>query len=423
MTGTTTTKPDHMERTAAEPRDESLHAVILKKVDQINDQVRLFRLEIPTENSPPVRFQPGQWVDLFVPGIPDAGGFTITSTPAEALPSSSNDEGKNQTKPGHIELAVQKSPDNPAAAWLWQPIPSIVGTGLTLRIGGSFVWPPPPSSSPLPSPSADEKDVKGRKVDLLHGLTRLVFVAGGLGINPLISMLSTLAAAAAAAADDDDDYSPQSPSSPPPFEVRFLYSLRDDEIITTTTNTSDEKNDDDDYTTEKSSSRKKRRDASRILFLDRLVSIFASGRVKGRLQLFLTPPPQPPSSTTRPSGNGSDAERTTTPAEEEEGVIHIIPHPHPHPHPEAEEQEVVKQETEVPFLRRRLTLRDVDDAIGGAQNRGSAAVYVCGVPTMTDDLVARLVAKEEEEDLGEGEGEGKGGLGMEPCRVLCEKWW
>jgi len=84
------------------------------------------------------------------------GGFTITSRPSEARSS----------YPGakcYIDLAVQESPQNPAAAWLFQPKPKILGSLLKVRVGGSFVWPPP---GILPS------QVK-----------RLVFVAGGVGIK------------------------------------------------------------------------------------------------------------------------------------------------------------------------------------------------------------------------------------------------
>ncbi|OAX77813.1 hypothetical protein ACJ72_07885 [Emergomyces africanus] len=70
----------------------------------------------------------------------------------------------------YIELAVQESPSNPPAAWLWRPQGEILGQELVVRVGGSFVWPPPDI------PLAD--------------IGRAVFVAGGVGINPLISMLS-----------------------------------------------------------------------------------------------------------------------------------------------------------------------------------------------------------------------------------------
>lgn len=76
----------------------------------------------------------------------------MTSTP--------NDEKGAE---GYIELAIQKSPRNPPAAWLWQNEVDIVNQNLLIRVGGSFVWPPPHTD--LPS------------------LKRVVFVAGGVGIK------------------------------------------------------------------------------------------------------------------------------------------------------------------------------------------------------------------------------------------------
>lgn len=89
---------------------------------------------------------------MHIPALTKAGGFTITSTPREA-------EG-NQ---GFVELAIQLSHKNPAAAWLWQRREKIEGQQLLVRVGGSFVWPPP-----------------GIEVATVR---RIVFVAGGVGIK------------------------------------------------------------------------------------------------------------------------------------------------------------------------------------------------------------------------------------------------
>ena len=99
---------------------------------------------------------PGQWLDVHVPGLPKAGGFTITSTPQDANPI---DNHLNR----YIELAIQKSPRNPPAAWLWQAEEAILGSRLLVRVGGGFVWPPP---------KVDQATIK-----------KVVFVAGGVGIK------------------------------------------------------------------------------------------------------------------------------------------------------------------------------------------------------------------------------------------------
>ncbi|KAI0095695.1 hypothetical protein F4776DRAFT_581753 [Hypoxylon sp. NC0597] len=135
-----------------------------------------------------------------------------------------------------------------------------------------------------------------------------------------------------------------------PFEVHFLYSLKDD-----------------------FSSQGPRR-ASHLQFVERLASIFTSGKVKGRLQLFLT-------------GRGAEGKG------EEEGVLSCG-----------------GEGGDVPFRTRRMTVDDIAAAAGDALERRFSVVYVCGVPTMTDDLVQKLTDPQQ-------------GLGMEPHRVLCEKWW
>ncbi|RSL57173.1 hypothetical protein CEP54_008457 [Fusarium duplospermum] len=150
-----TNRTTHIERTAQEPRDESLLPVKLSEIEQVNEGIRSFRLMLPQ----PVKFFAGQWLDTYVPGADKPGGFTITSRPLDA---SSADEP-------YFDLAVQASPENPPAAWLWQPPSEILGSTLQVRVGGSFIFPP--------------QDVS------MEGIRRVVFVAGGVGINPLVSMM------------------------------------------------------------------------------------------------------------------------------------------------------------------------------------------------------------------------------------------
>jgi hypothetical protein len=101
-----------------------------------------------------IQFLPGQWVDTFIPGVAQAGGFTITSSPSEARPSSHSS--------AFVELAVQAT-RNPASQWLWRPEKEILNTQLVVRVGGSFTWPPD---------GLDAGDIE-----------RLVLVAGGVGIK------------------------------------------------------------------------------------------------------------------------------------------------------------------------------------------------------------------------------------------------
>ncbi|KAL2037394.1 hypothetical protein N7G274_009879 [Stereocaulon virgatum] len=159
MDSTSKTSMNHEERTAAEPREHGMHSVILDTISQVTRNVRLLNLRRPSGGAQ-IEFLPGQWLDVHVPHIPQAGGFTITSTPQDLKRKS------------HLELAVKCSPTNPPAAWLWQEPSKILRSTLFIRVGGSFVWPPP-------------------QIDAAS-IERLVFVAGGVGINPLISILSHL---------------------------------------------------------------------------------------------------------------------------------------------------------------------------------------------------------------------------------------
>jgi len=56
---------------------------------------------------------------------------------------------------------------------------------------------------------------------------------------------------------------------------------------------------------------------------------------------------------------------------------------------------------------RRISHEDLFDAIGREDSRSNTVVYVCGLPTMTDEFVELL----------------KKAPGMDETRVLCEKWW
>jgi hypothetical protein len=88
------------------------------------------------------------------------GGFTITSTPRDAKPAP---DSKESTQAPHLELAIQKSPSSPPAAWLWRPEGEILHQKLMVRVGGSFVWPPP-----------------GLSVDQI---STVILIAGGVGIK------------------------------------------------------------------------------------------------------------------------------------------------------------------------------------------------------------------------------------------------
>ncbi|KAI9902903.1 hypothetical protein N3K66_002255 [Trichothecium roseum] len=306
-------KTSHLERTAEEPRDKDLYKVKLGSIEQVNEDIRLIRLHLPKTGA---KFLPGQWLDTYVPSTPRAGGFTITSPPSRASSNGSGSgsgssegyqEQQEQGQP-YLELAVQKSPSNPPAEFLFRPEASILGSALHVRVGGSFTYPP--------KIAEDAAQVK-----------RVVFVAGGVGINPLTSMLSHIA--------EEGEAEGGSAGLRP--EVKVLYGVRVP----------------------------KKGGAEGILFLERISRLLLRGKLNGGLELFVT-------------GAGQTVE--------------------------------VPEGSPVKVHRRRITVDDVAAAVGnGPQDRNSSIVYICGPPTMTDELVERLTSTD--------------GVGLDAARVLTEKWW
>ncbi|CAD0092801.1 unnamed protein product, partial [Aureobasidium vineae] len=206
----------HEERTAQEPRQARLEPVTVSRIDTINNTIRLIRLSA-LNSSHTLKFLPGQWLDVFIPSLQKAGGFTITSTPS--------DQGTpTPQRAAYFELAIQQS-TNPPAQWLWKPESEVLNQQIIVRTGGSFVYPPP-------------------GIDVTS-IEQVVLVAGGVGINPLISIFAHLMSL------------PQRPK-----KVRFVYGSKVEEGPIK---------------------------ASRILFLTRLMELIKKqGDSDVQLDLFLT---------------------------------------------------------------------------------------------------------------------------------------
>ncbi|KAH0493672.1 hypothetical protein TgHK011_000329 [Trichoderma gracile] len=318
----------HLERTANEPRDADLHEVQLERIEQVNERVRLFRLRLL---SGPVKFLPGQWLDTYIPGVPKAGGFTITSAPSSSsFPRPPSSSSSSLSEPPYFELAVQESPENGPAAWLWRPVGEILGERLRVRVGGRFVFPPLfPGTREKGSPAAAAAvggDDVGDDDDVGKGVKKVVFVAGGVGVNPLVSMLSYIA--------DNKQ------TTPLVDDVVFLYA----------------------------SKMPRSGKLSDILFLDRITRSFGEGKVQGRVKLFVTGGDDATSSPSSSSQQGMlGGTRTTIAA----GTRREM------------------NGTTVEVQKRRITSEDVEDAVGDGRDPGTV-VYVCGPRGMTDELVERL---------------------------------
>jgi len=157
-----------------------VHSARLPKQQPMPNQLSAARIECITTLTPTVRkldllvrddkfaFQPGQWVDFLAPGIDAFTGFSLCSSPSR-LP--------------HATLAVKRS-RHPSAAWCFEQ--ARVGDMVHLRPGGSFMHRThvDPSSGTL-------------RLAMPHA-SHLLLVAGGVGINPFVSVLDDLLCAARA---------------------------------------------------------------------------------------------------------------------------------------------------------------------------------------------------------------------------------
>ncbi|XP_078274247.1 oxidoreductase NAD-binding domain-containing protein 1 isoform X4 [Rhinoraja longicauda] len=142
-------KADHLERTFNNFRQEMIAQAKVCGIVHESETVKRLRLVVMNKN---FTFKAGQWVDFFIPGISKVGGFSICSSPGQL------------ERESVVELAVKYS-KYPPAHWIHKQCE--IGSEVTLRVGGDFFFDPRPSDSP---------------VDLL-------LVAGGVGINPLYSIL------------------------------------------------------------------------------------------------------------------------------------------------------------------------------------------------------------------------------------------
>lgn len=139
---------DHLERTASNYRQNDLYPAQVCGIIQESDTVKRLRVAV----HPNFTFKAGQWVDFFIPGVEKVGGFSMCSSP-----------GLLQRE-GVIELAVKYTKHPPAH---WVHTMCTVGSRVAMRVGGDFFFDPSPSD-----PAVD-----------------LLLVAGGVGINPLYSIL------------------------------------------------------------------------------------------------------------------------------------------------------------------------------------------------------------------------------------------
>lgn len=148
------TRPDHLTRTAAEPRQELIADAVIVAVHEQTPTVRELEMQVADAE---FTFRPGNWVDLFIEDVTKVGGYSICSIPAQ-LP--------------RLRLAVKQS-DHPPAAWCHSEA-AVPGASVRIKAGGRFSW--------------------DAEIDSV-GVKHLLLIAGGIGVNPLYSVLQAVSAA------------------------------------------------------------------------------------------------------------------------------------------------------------------------------------------------------------------------------------
>lgn len=126
-----------------------LFKATITEIKQVTARIKAFKLEYGSRS---FDFKPGQWIDLYAPiEGKNIGGYTITSAIQEK---------------GFITLAVRESSTHPVTQFLHQITP---GQEVMITEGqGKFFLKEEYMSSPL------------------------VFIAGGIGVTPLLSMFRSV---------------------------------------------------------------------------------------------------------------------------------------------------------------------------------------------------------------------------------------
>lgn len=139
----------HLEKTSDNSRNEVISQATVIGMRDESKTVKFLTLSVNDHN---LYFKAGQWVDMFIPGVDTVGGFSMCSSP-DLLESTHS-----------MELAVKYSKHPPA---YWIHTQCTVGSQVSLRVGGDFFYD-----------------------DANHGELDLLLIAGGVGINPLLSIIN-----------------------------------------------------------------------------------------------------------------------------------------------------------------------------------------------------------------------------------------
>eukprot|EP00878_Enallax_costatus_P014725 GHUV01015407.1.p1 GENE.GHUV01015407.1~~GHUV01015407.1.p1 ORF type:complete len:203 (+),score=46.60 GHUV01015407.1:571-1179(+) len=130
-----------------------LSRAFIESIWQETPTVRGLRVKLDATTLSQFCFKPGQWVDFHVPGIASIGGYSICSPPTQLQ------------QQGTFDLCI-KSSRHPCAEWVHKQ--ATQAAEVFVKVGGDFTLQPESSTQPS------------------------LFVAGGIGITALSSMIAVL---------------------------------------------------------------------------------------------------------------------------------------------------------------------------------------------------------------------------------------
>nr|XP_042899126.1 oxidoreductase NAD-binding domain-containing protein 1 isoform X2 [Parasteatoda tepidariorum] len=167
-------------------RQKKIYTAVVKSIQNASPTIKIARLYVEEKG---FSFKAGQWVDFYVPGILEVTGYSMTSPPNEAK------------EKGILELSV-KYGKFPPTHWLHNYC--CPGQEVQIRVGGDFYY------DPLSNRDEAEAD--------------LLLIGGGVGINPLVSILYEYRDLLLASQF-------QSENSIRPGKVHLLYSAKTEEEL------------------------------------------------------------------------------------------------------------------------------------------------------------------------------------------------
>lgn len=144
---------------------------VVRSINALSATVKGLKVELLGPEAKRFSFLPGMWVDFYIPSIDKVGGYSIVSLPEE-LPL--------------LELAVKVSRHPPAA---WIGVQAKPGDRVVIRAGGTFHL-----GDILEAAEGQTRRKPPQRHPPPEVVDHLLFVAGGIGVNPVYAMARQWAA-------------------------------------------------------------------------------------------------------------------------------------------------------------------------------------------------------------------------------------